>query len=212
MLKLDKVTFSYEQDKFEFDFELHTGHCLALMGDSGCGKSTLLNLIAGFLAPHSGHIYFNGQPIDPLKAHQRPLTMLFQEHNLFNHLDVYKNIALGIRPSGKLTQEENDQLIRALEKVQLTDMEKRLPESLSGGQRQRVALARCLLRSKPLLLLDEPFGGLNEKLKLEIKSLLNDLKNTLNLTMIWVTHDKEDVDGIADRIMKIKNGRIASIE
>ena len=178
------------------------------MGDSGSGKSTLLNLIAGFLTPASGAIYFDNQRIDQLQPHQRPLTILFQEHNLFNHLTVFQNIGLGVHPSLKLSEKEKLSILEALDQVNLHGMENRLPESLSGGQRQRVAIARCLVRSRPLLLLDEPFGGLNEELKLEIRTLLNRLKNELSLTLLWVTHDPDDVKGIADQWMKIEKGKI----
>ena len=211
MLTLDQVKFNYPKLKFEFNFELTQGDCLAVMGESGSGKSTLLNLIAGFLKPAAGTIYFNNQRIDQLEPHQRPLTILFQEHNLFNHLSVYQNIGLGIQPSLKLDTSQKLSIKQALDKVDLEGMENRLPESLSGGQRQRVAIARCLVRSRPLLLLDEPFGGLNEELKIEIKTLLNQLKRELNLTMLWVTHDADDVQGIADQWMKIDQGKVESM-
>ena len=210
MLKLDKIKFSYAKLDFEFDFELANGQCLAVMGESGSGKSTLLNLIAGFLGADSGTINFNNQRIDQLSPQLRPLTILFQEHNLFNHLSVFKNIGLGINPSLKLNHTQEQSIIEALDKVNLQDMGERLPETLSGGQRQRVAIARCLVRSRPILLLDEPFGGLNEELKTEIKTLLSDLKTELNLTMLWVTHDSSDVEEIADQWMRINNGKIES--
>lgn len=209
MLKLDKVKFYYQDLAFEFDFEVSRGSCLAVMGESGSGKSTLLSLIAGFLQPASGTIYFENQRIDHLQPHKRPLTILFQEYNLFNHLTVFQNIGLGIRPSLKLSEPEKRSILEALEQVDLKGMQARLPESLSGGQRQRVAIARCLVRSRPLLLLDEPFGGLNAELKSDIKTLLNDLKNHLNLTLLWVTHDPEDVDGVAEQMMNIDHGNIA---
>ena len=211
MLKLDKVKFSYSKSKFEFDFELGSSQCVSIMGESGSGKSTLLNLIAGFLEPDSGTIHFNDQRIDHLTPPQRPLTILFQEHNLFNHLSVFNNIGLGINPALKLTLTETQSIIEALEKVGLKGMQERLPETLSGGQRQRVAIARCLVRSRPILLLDEPFGGLNEELKAEIKALLNQLKYELNLTMLWVTHDIDDVKGVADQWMRVNAGKIESL-
>lgn len=208
MLKLDKIRFNFSTLDFEFDFELGSGQCLAVMGESGSGKSTLLNLIAGFLVADSGTIYFNDQRIDQLAPQLRPLTILFQEHNLFNHLSVFKNIGLGINPSLKLSQTQEKSIFDALDKVDLQGMSERLPETLSGGQRQRVAIARCLVRSRPILLLDEPFGGLNEELKTEIKVLLNQLKSELKLTMLWVTHDSSDVEGIADQWMRIDSGKI----
>lgn len=210
MLKLNRIKFHYAKLEFEFDFEIAAGNCLAVMGESGSGKSTLLNLIAGFLTADSGEIYFRNRRIDQLSPHLRPLTILFQEHNLFNHLSVFQNIGLGLNPSLRLNETEKQSVHEALRKVNLAGMEERLPESLSGGQRQRVAIARCLIRSRPILLLDEPFGGLNQELKTEIKVLLNQLKNELNLTMLWVTHHADDIDGIADQIMKIDQGKIKS--
>lgn len=211
VLALENIRFNYSKLAFEFNFKLASGLCLAVTGESGSGKSTLLNLIAGFLNPDCGKIYFNGQRIDQLAPHRRPLTILFQEHNLFNHLTVFQNIALGIQPSLKLDDAEKQSIKDALRKVDLAGMGSRLPESLSGGQRQRVAIARCLVRSRPILLLDEPFGGLNEELRTEIRTLLDTLKNQLNLTMLWVTHDPGDVKGIADKWVKLKDGKIETI-
>ena len=209
MLQVKNLIFGYDNSSmFQFDFEFEQGKCLAIQGASGSGKSTLLNLIAGFLKPDSGQIVFSGQQIDQLKPAERPLTILFQEHNLFNHLTVLQNIALGLSPSLKLSNQQTQKIIQALEELELKGMEQRLPEDLSGGQRQRVALARCLVRSKPLLLLDEPFTGLNEELKQEIQQLLSQLQQKLNLTILWVTHDLDDVEEIADQIACIENNRL----
>ena len=209
MLQVKNLIFGYDSaSTFQFDFEFEQGKCLAIQGASGSGKSTLLNLIAGFLKPDSGQIVFSGQQIDQLKPAERPLTILFQEHNLFNHLTVLQNIALGLSPSLKLSNQQTQKIIQALEELELKGMEQRLPEDLSGGQRQRVALARCLVRSKPLLLLDEPFTGLNEELKQEIQQLLSQLQQKLNLTILWVTHDLDDVEEIADQIACIENNRL----
>ncbi len=211
MLKVDKVAFSYDDMKFNFDFEVDCGDFLAIKGASGSGKSTLLNLIAGFLTPESGEISFDGKRIDQLKPALRPLTVLFQHHNLFNHLTVFQNIALGLEPSLRLSKLQVDKIHQAIRQLGLDKMQQRLPEELSGGQRQRVALARCLVRSKPLLLLDEPFTGLNEELKEEIQSLISQLQAQLKLTILWVTHDLDDVDSIADRVACVENNTLKFI-
>ncbi len=212
MLQISQLHFKYsDSPPFVFDFVLEQGKCLAIKGASGSGKSTLLNLTAGFLKPDSGQIIFAGQRIDQLKPAERPLTILFQEHNLFNHLTVFQNIALGLSPSLKLTTEQTNRINQALEELEIDDMQQRLPEDLSGGQRQRIALARCLVRSKPLLLLDEPFTGLNDELKQEIQQLISQLQQQLNLTILWVTHDLDDVEDIADQVACIDNNTLTFV-
>jgi len=208
MLKVNDVQFNYDNTTFHFDFDVDGGQTLVIKGISGSGKSTLLNLVAGFLMPQSGQISFDGTRIDKLSPAQRPLTILFQQHNLFNHLSVFQNIGLGLNPSLKLTRQQTDQINAAIQQLGLEEMQRRLPENLSGGQRQRVALARCLVRSKPLLLLDEPFTGLNEELKDEIQSLISELQHQLNLTILWVTHDLDDVNRIADQVATIEDGSL----
>ena len=208
MLNIDRVTFGYGNTAFNFDFELERGDCLAIKGVSGSGKSTLLNLVAGFLTPDSGQILFDQKRIDLLKPSRRPLTILFQEHNLFNHLTVFQNIGLGLNPALNLSSDQTNKINQAIDQLDLNDMQQRLPEALSGGQRQRVALARCLVRSKPLLLLDEPFTGLNEELKEEIQLLISELQNQLNLTILWVTHDLDDVNKVTDKVATIENGML----
>jgi len=211
MLKVNDVQFNYDNTTFHFDFDVDGGQTLVIKGASGSGKSTLLNLVAGFLMPQSGQILFDGTRIDKLSPAQRPLTILFQQHNLFNHLSVFQNIGLGLNPSLKLTRQQTDQINAAIQQLGLEEMQRRLPENLSGGQRQRVALARCLVRSKPLLLLDEPFTGLNEELKDEIQSLISELQHQLNLTILWVTHDLDDVNRIADQVVTIKDGSFSQM-
>ena len=207
MLELDKVRFGYAAARFEFDFQVPRSECAALMGPSGSGKSTLLNLIAGFLTPESGAIRFDGKLLNELEPSKRPLTILFQEHNLFSHLGVWKNIAIGLHPGMKLNHEEATRVERALGEVGLTGFEKRLPGSLSGGQKQRVALARCLVREKPLLLLDEPFSSLDESLREEMLDLVGALQQEKSLTLLMATHQRRDAERIADRVVVLGEGR-----
>jgi len=156
MIRLDNVFLADDALPMTFDLQVAAGERIAIVGPSGAGKSTLLNLIAGFVLPTQGNIWLNGENHTRSAPYERPVSMLFQENNLFPHLTVQQNLALGLKTSLKLTALEQDQIERVADAVGLTSFLSRLPSSLSGGQKQRVALARCLLRDKPILLLDEP--------------------------------------------------------
>ncbi len=186
-----------------FDLTIKQGEKVAIIGASGAGKSTLLNLIAGFLFADSGEIWLDGNNHSQSKPHQRPISILFQAHNLFNHLTVADNIGLGIKPNLKLSDSEKQQIIKIAEQVGLADMLNKKPEQLSGGQQQRVALARCLLRDKPILLLDEPFSALDKNLRQEMLALLAQLCKKKNLTLLIVTHQIEEIEQFVDRIIRV---------
>lgn len=211
-LEIRDLRFRYEDMEMRFDLDAHAGETLALIGPSGAGKSTLLNLIAGFESPLSGIIHVNGKNILDLRPADRPVTTLFQEHNLFAHLRVQDNVALGIHPGLKLTANERKQVADALASVGLTGMERRLPSELSGGQRQRVALARSLVRHRPLLLLDEPFAALGPALKHEMLDLVTQIRDSQNLAVIFVSHDPNDARYAAQRSAFIYNGKVAAID
>ena len=191
-----------------FDLSVEAGDIVALVGPSGAGKSTLLAMVAGFLTPDSGTLTVNGQPICQLHPANRPLSILFQEHNLFPHLSVYENIALGLSPALKLNNEQKEHVVVAAAKVGLQSYLERLPEQLSGGQRQRVALARCLIRQRPLLLLDEPFSALDPALRKEMLELVRKLAREQNTTVLMVTHSPEDALKIADKCAFIYQGTV----
>lgn len=191
-----------------FSLEVAVGEKLALVGESGSGKSTLLNLIAGFLTPEGGVLNWQGQSLSGLSPHQRPVTTLFQDNNLFSHLDVWHNIALGIQPSAKLSKAEKAAITETLKLVGLPEFEKRLPATLSGGQQQRVALARCLLRKQPLLLLDEPYSALDAETRGKMLLLTSSLVETHGLTLILVTHNPADAALIAARKVRVVDGII----
>jgi thiamine transport system ATP-binding protein len=178
------------------------------MGPSGAGKSTLLSLIAGFEQPLSGRILWAGEDITGLKPADRPLSVLFQDNNLFAHLDVQTNAALGLSPSAKLNPEETELVREALKRVGLAGFEARLPGELSGGERQRAALARMLVRRKPLLLLDEPFAALGPAMKKEMIALVQDLQNEHGFTILLVTHEPADAMAAASHTAFIHKGRI----
>jgi thiamine transport system ATP-binding protein len=165
VLELQQLYVCQGQNEFCFDAILPTEKCTALVGASGAGKTTLLNTLAGFVSPTSGKLLWQGQDLLPQLPAQRPFTSLFQEHNLFAHLDLFTNVGLGIDPGLRLTANQRQAVEEALTQVGLAGMGKRLPGSLSGGQRQRAALARALVRRQPWLLLDEPFSALDPGLR-----------------------------------------------
>jgi len=208
MLTLNKVTYLYEHLPMRFDLRIAAGERVAILGPSGAGKSTLLSLIAGFLSPGMGQIVINQQDHTHTPPAKRPVSMLFQENNLFSHLTVRQNMGLGLHPGLKLTKEQKQRLEQIAEQVGLAEYLDRLPSQLSGGQRQRVALARCLLRSQPALLLDEPFSALDPALRNEMLSLLDNVCRQQQLTLLMVSHNLDDAARIAERTLLIVDGRV----
>ncbi|GHA65306.1 thiamine ABC transporter ATP-binding protein [Photobacterium aphoticum] len=215
MLTLSQLRYHYprpapHQPETTLCFDLHVnqGDIVALIGPSGAGKSTLLALIAGFLAPASGTLSIAGEIMHQQHPAQRPLSMLFQEHNLFPHLSVHDNIALGRHPGLRLTAQDKADVATAAARVGLSEYLSRLPEQLSGGQRQRVALARCLLRQRPLLLLDEPFSALDPALRKEMLALVQTLAREQHITVLMITHSPDDALAISDQCAFIDDGEI----
>lgn len=212
MIRLDNVFLADDALPMTFDLQVAAGERIAIVGPSGAGKSTLLNLIAGFVLPTQGNIWLNGENHTCSAPYERPVSMLFQENNLFPHLTVQQNLALGLKTSLKLTALEQDQIEQVADAVGLTSFLSRLPNSLSGGQKQRVALARCLLRDKPILLLDEPFSALDPELRMEMLNLIDELCHSKNLTLLLVTHQPSELTGKVDCMLRIENGRISQQE
>ncbi|PLY46149.1 thiamine ABC transporter ATP-binding protein [Lelliottia sp. F153] len=209
MLKLTDVTWLYQHLPMRFTLCVERGEMIAILGPSGAGKSTLLNLIAGFLPPARGEMLIDGQTNTHTPPSQRPVSMLFQENNLFTHLTVRQNIGLGMDPGLKLTALQREKLEAIAQQMGLNEFLERLPGELSGGQRQRVALARCLVREQPILLLDEPFSALDPALRQEMLLLVKEVCQQKNLTMLMVSHSVEDAARIAARSVVIADGRIA---
>ncbi len=174
------------------------------MGPSGSGKSSILSVVSGFIQAQYSEIYFQNQRLDTLGPAERPLTILFQDHNLFSHLSVWKNIAIGLSPNLKLNAEQHRLVEESLDWMGLSGMQNRQPGTLSGGQQQRVALARCLARDKPLLLLDEPFAGLGEKRQQEMRELIRRLMQEKNLTLLLATHQAEDAKQLCDQVIEVE--------
>lgn len=212
MIRLDNVFLADDALPMMFDLQVVEGERIAIVGPSGAGKSTLLNLIAGFVLPTRGEVWLNGENHTQSAPYERPVSMLFQENNLFPHLTVQQNLALGLKTSLKLTALEQDQIEQVADAVGLTSFLSRLPNSLSGGQKQRVALARCLLRDKPILLLDEPFSALDPELRMDMLNLIDELCHSKNLTLLLVTHQPSELTGKVDRMLRIENGRISQQE
>ncbi|PID61024.1 MAG: thiamine ABC transporter ATP-binding protein [Gammaproteobacteria bacterium] len=208
MLQFDKVTLELGEAHWHFDIGFDTQGCYAIMGKSGAGKSTLLNLVGGFLHPAAGDIRWHGASLLPLPPHQRPVTTLFQHDNLFDHLDVRQNIGLGIDPALKLSAGNWEDVDAVLDDVGLAGYQSRLPGRLSGGERQRVALARCLLREQPILLLDEPFTGLDQETRESVTELMRTLIDRLRPCVLMVTHDIDEARALSAEVLRIENGRL----
>ena len=181
---------------------------VAILGQSGSGKSTLLDLLAGFLHASSGSIKLDENELIEESVEKRPITILFQNHNLFEHLSVQKNILLGVSKTLKSTKTDIEKVKTILKEVGLEKFEHTLASSLSGGQQQRVALARVLIRREPILLLDEPFTGLDADTRIEMLDLVKKLTLENNLHTIMVTHEIQDCERIANRVYKVENQKI----
>ncbi|MGE7472346.1 ABC transporter ATP-binding protein [Bosea sp. NPDC003192] len=190
---------------------IHQREFFALLGPSGCGKTTLMRMLAGFEQPDEGEILLDGVDITAVPPHQRPVNMMFQSYALFPHLSVGDNIAYGLKREGLPKAEIAQRVDAMLGRVRLKGMEKRRPDQLSGGQRQRVALARALVKQPKLLLLDEPLGALDKKLREETQYELMDLQADLSLTFMVVTHDQDEAMTMADRMAVMDDGRLLQI-
>jgi thiamine transport system ATP-binding protein len=207
MLRLDDVGITQEGFALHAAFSLQAGARVAVIGPSGAGKSTLLSAIAGFVPVTSGRIIWGAEDITRLPPAARPLSILFQDNNLFPHLSAAENVALGLKPSLRQSAPERAQVADALARVGLAGYEGRRPAQLSGGQQSRVALARVLLRKKPLLLLDEPFAALGPALKAEMLALLAEICTETGATLLMVTHDIADARAIAPQVVLVAEGR-----
>lgn len=187
------------------------GEFFSLLGASGCGKTTLLRMLAGFESPTSGEIYIDDAPMSEVAPHHRPTNMVFQNYAIFPHLNVRANIAFGLRVDKLEKAEMARRVDEALELVQLQGFGERRSHELSGGQRQRVALARALIKRPKVLLLDEPLGALDKKLREEMQLELRALQQALGITFIFVTHDQEEAMTLSDRIAVMSEGRALQI-
>ncbi|AVA23519.1 MULTISPECIES: ATP-binding cassette domain-containing protein [unclassified Rhizobium] len=193
---------------FRFDCELPQGRIIAITGPSGSGKSTFLNLLAGFETPDRGRIMLAGQDATRLHPSERPVSLVFQDNNLFAHLDLFTNVGLSISPSLKLSVDDRQRISGALARVGLAGFDRRKPGTLSGGERQRAAFARALVRDKPILLLDEPFAALDPGLRSGMAELLSELHRETGNTVLIVSHDPAEVRRLADHAVFIDGGTV----
>jgi putrescine transport system ATP-binding protein len=195
----------------DVSLDIYPGEFFALLGPSGCGKTTLMRMLAGFETPNAGTVTLAGQDLAGIPPHQRPVNMMFQSYALFPHLTVEQNIAFGLKQEGLPKGEIAARVVEMLELVKLKPFARRKPDQLSGGQKQRVALARAVARKPQMLLLDEPLGALDKKLREETQFELMDLQVELGMTFLIVTHDQEEAMVMADRIAVMREGEIAQI-
>ncbi|MGG4671741.1 thiamine ABC transporter ATP-binding protein ThiQ [Providencia sp. Me1] len=209
MIKLTQLDYQYDNLTMSFDFSVQSGESVAVMGPSGAGKSTLLSLISGFQFPNSGKIMLNGEDHTFTPPAKRPVSMLFQENNLFSHLTIRQNIGLGLQPNLRLNKTQIQLVEQMASRVSLSECLDRLPAQLSGGQRQRAALARCMIRNQPILLLDEPFSALDPALRREMLLLLKEICAEKSITLLMVSHNIDDALQIAPRTLVIAEGKIA---
>ena len=193
---------------------ISVGQSIVILGPSGCGKTTLLRLVAGLIKPDSGEIWLNGQLVSGPTAftppHQRRLGFVFQDLAIWPHLTVRQNLEFVMRAVNVPRSERNGRTQQTLQMVQIDHLAGRYPHELSGGEQQRVALARALVGDPRLLLLDEPLSSLDADLRATLRSELRQLQRNLGLTTIYVTHDRQDADALADRVVEMRRGRIAS--
>ena len=206
MLHLDKLVLEQDEFRLTADWRVEAGALVAVIGPSGAGKSTLLAAIAGFFAPVSGAVRWNGGDLAGVAPGDRPVSLLFQDQNLFPHLTLAQNLGLGLRPDLRLSPEPSAQVETALARVGLAGLGARKPAQLSGGQAGRAALARALLRARPVLLLDEPFAALGPALKAEMLALVAEVAAESGAMVLMVTHEPGDARGFAEQVVLVAEG------
>lgn len=214
LIRLTNLTMTFEDGETILDninLYINNKEFLTLLGPSGCGKTTMLRIIGGFLSPTSGDVLFNGQRINDVPAYKRKINTVFQRYALFPHLDVYDNIAFGLRIAKVPESEIDDRVTEMLEIVSLKGFENRRVTSLSGGQQQRVAIARALINQPKVLLLDEPLAALDLKLRKDMQNELKNMQKKLGITFIYVTHDQEEALSMSDTVVVMNEGTVQQI-
>jgi spermidine/putrescine transport system ATP-binding protein len=195
----------------DVSLSIREGEFFSLLGPSGCGKTTTLRMIAGFEVPDAGRIYLQGEDVTTLFSNRRPVNMVFQQYALFPHMSIYDNVAFGLKVKKVPRSEHAERVKEMLRIVELEGLEKRKPRQLSGGQQQRVALARALVNSPAALLLDEPLGALDVKLRKQMQLQLKAIQHDVGTTFVYVTHDQEEALAMSDRIAVMNGGQVEQI-
>ena len=210
MLHLDQLTLIYPGFRLTADWKAEAGEIIAVIGPSGAGKSTLLMTMAGFLAPTSGRVLWQGRDLTPLPAGLRPVSILFQDQNLFPHLTIAQNLGLALSPSLRLGRAEEARIAAVLDRLGLAGLGGRRPAELSGGQQGRAALGRVVLQDRPILLLDEPFAALGPALKSDLLALVAEIAAEGQRLVLLVTHDPRDAERYAGKTVLVAEGVAAA--
>ncbi len=213
IIELKDISVSFDGEKIldSINLSIHDKEFITLLGPSGCGKTTTLRIIGGFLFPDEGDVIFGEKRVNELPPYKRHVNTIFQRYALFPHLNVYENIAFGLRVKGMKEAEIKTRVTEMLELVNLTGLEKRKIDTLSGGQQQRVAIARAIANKPKVLLLDEPLAALDLKLRKDMQNELKKIQKELEITFIFVTHDQEEALAMSDRVVVMDNGKIQQI-
>lgn len=210
-LKAIKKSFEDTEVLKGISLSIERGEFITFLGASGCGKTTTLRIIAGLESPDAGRVYLNGQDVTDLEPNKRNVNTVFQNYALFPHMDVFSNVAYGLRLKKVPKRKIAERVKEMLEMVQLSGYEKRMPSELSGGQRQRVAIARAVVNDPQVLLLDEPLGALDLQLRRQMQVELKRIQKRLGITFLYITHDQEEALNMSDRIVVMKDGRFEQI-
>ncbi len=213
IVKLQNISVSFDDEPVlqNLNLQISDGEFVTLLGPSGCGKTTTLRIIGGFIKPDSGSVFFDEKPITDLPPHKRRVNTIFQRYALFPHLNVFENVAFGMRVQKKKNSEIEQTVSKMLKLVNLSGFEKRNVHTLSGGQQQRVAIARALANNPKVLLLDEPLAALDLKLRKDMQAELKNIQKSLGITFIYVTHDQEEALSMSDTVVVMDNGKIQQI-
>lgn len=213
IIKIQGIEKSFDDTQVlkGIDLDIHDGEFVTLLGPSGCGKTTLLRIIAGFEYPDRGDVVFKGKSMQMMKPYERPINTVFQKYALFPHLNVFDNVAFGLKLKKRPKKEIEEKVKEMLELVNLSGIGSRNVQSLSGGQQQRIAIARALVNDPEILLLDEPLGALDLKLRKKMQFELKRIQEQVGITFIYVTHDQEEALSMSDTVVVLKEGEIQQI-